>query len=1072
MVNYHKHSEYSNLSTPDSVTAVKDYAKRAGELKQNVISTCEHGWQGPVWEYYKAARDNNLKLLVGAEAYWVRDRFEKDGTNAHIWLGAKNENGRQAINDILSEANLSGFYRHPRIDIQIILSLPKDDIWCTTACVAFWKYDDSDDIVKALLEHFGKNFYLEVQNHNTPKQIELNKRILSLHDELKIPIIAGLDSHYIYPNDSQKRSDFLVSKGIEYEDEESWYMDYPSEQEIYSRFAKQCVMSDSQIREAIANTDVFEEVEEYDSPIFNSNIKMPTLYPEKTQEERDSIYKNLVWFKWSQEKKNIPENDWPEYESEIQKEIDTVVQTHMSDYFIDNYHIIKKGKENGGRLTKSGRGSAVSFYTNKLLGFTEVDRISAKVKMYPERFMSITRILDSGSLPDIDFNCADVAPFVQAQKDILGDDHAYPMVAYGTAQKSAAWKLYAKAQNVPFEIANEVSEQLKKYELAVKHAKENDEDPEDIDVLSYIGAQFKDIYSNSKDYQGLITSWSIAPCSHLLYQGSIRKEIGLVKVKDNICCLMDGHWAEECHFLKNDMLKVSVWDLIYRAFDKLQKAPPTVAEMLAMCDPRDISWKLYEKGCTLSVNQVEQKGTSSRVSQYKPKNISELCAFVAAIRPGFKSMYKVFESRKPFSYGVKDFDELIQTEEMPNSFILYQEMEMAVLNYAGIDMSECYTAIKNIAKKRVDKVLSYKEKFIESMTRTMIAKDGMDTSSAQALSESLWQVIEDSSQYSFNASHSYCVALDSLYCAWLKMHHPLEFYTTAIEIQSEKGNKDKINELKEEAESYFNIQFPLFKYGQDNRSISFDIDKNAIYNSIDSIKGFGKAVGEALYESSKEQLDGDTFFDLLRKLDAHGIKSSKVIPLIKIGYFDHYGSIPELMDAMRLWDDLKQGSAKQLSPSILENDFIKVVIEEDRFVTNKNAKGKELKTYTIVDMDGLLCRLWYLVKATKYPDLSYKVIATNQMDVLGYIDLTTGKEEDRRKLYVMEEYSLQDRFKGGIWKYCVKTKSLGSGKISTLNIAPNLYTADPIREGDIVYVDRVAKDLKGFWNLLSYQHIY
>ena len=69
-------------------------------------------------------------------------------------------------------------------------------------------------------------------------------------------------------------------------------------------------------------------------------------------------------------------------------------------------------------------------------------------------------------------------------------------------------------------------------------------------------------------------------------------------------------------------------------------------------------------------------------------------------------MYKIFEARSPFAYGVKAFDELIQTEEMPNSFILYQEQEMAALHYAGIPMSECYTAVKNIAKKRKEKVLA------------------------------------------------------------------------------------------------------------------------------------------------------------------------------------------------------------------------------------------------------------------------------------------------------------------------------------------------------------------------------
>ena len=61
--------------------------------------------------------------------------------------------------------------------------------------------------------------------------------------------------------------------------------------------------------------------------------------------------------------------------------------------------------------------------------------------------------------------------------------------------------------------------------------------------MDYIDPKYHDVYQGSSSYLELIDSWSIAPCSYLLYSGSIRREIGLVRIKDNICCLMDGHWA-------------------------------------------------------------------------------------------------------------------------------------------------------------------------------------------------------------------------------------------------------------------------------------------------------------------------------------------------------------------------------------------------------------------------------------------------------------------------------------------------------------------------------------------------
>ena len=136
-VNYHCHRMYTNVRISDSAVTQRAYAERAKELGHKVISSCEHGWQGNYYETVKIAREYGLKPLISAEAYWVKDRTEKDTSNCHIFIGARNENGRRALNDVLSEANLTGFYRQPRLDIPLILSLPKDDVIVTTACIAY-----------------------------------------------------------------------------------------------------------------------------------------------------------------------------------------------------------------------------------------------------------------------------------------------------------------------------------------------------------------------------------------------------------------------------------------------------------------------------------------------------------------------------------------------------------------------------------------------------------------------------------------------------------------------------------------------------------------------------------------------------------------------------------------------------------------------------------------------------------------------------------------------------------------------------------------------------------------------
>ena len=1063
MQNYHTHKSYSNIFVSDSAAVNEDYAKRAVELGHKVISSVEHGWQGYYFETYELAKKYDLKFIFGAEAYWVKNRLEKDRTNCHIIMLAKNENGRRAINSILSTANEDGYYFRPRVDVELLLSLPADDVMITTACIAFWHYDDIEDILVQLHNHFKKNFFLEIQYHDTEPQAKLNQRILALSEKYGIEMIVGMDSHYIYPEQSKERDYILAAKNIHYEDEDGWFMDYPDDETTMNRFLKQGVFTKDQIQRAMDNTDLLLEFEDYaiDNRIFSKDIKLPSLYdgqhtidgvllPKLDQEQRNKEYSKLISKLFKAYVKDVDESQHEEYFDGVKNEVQVIKDTNMSDYFLIDYYMVKRALEKGGVLTDSGRGSSVGYFTNTLLGFSKVDRFQSPIKLYPERFISKSRILETKSLPDIDLNWGTPDIAAEAQEEILGKDHAYPMIAFGTCKKKSAFKLYARSQNMDFDLANTISGQIEKYDDALKYA--DDDEKDEIDIYDYVDEEYHSYIDASKKYQGIIMDKKKAPCAYLLYDGSIREEIGLIKCKSEttkkeyMTAVIDGAIAENYKFLKNDILKVDVVLLIDLIYKRIGLKHHTVNELMELVKNDQAVWDIYANGYTMGVNQVEKASTTRKSMKYKPRNVSELSAFIAAIRPAFKSMYSKLENREDFSYGIPAFDKILQTEELPQSFILYQEQTMNTLNYAGFPIDECYGIIKAIAKKHPEKVKPLKERFITGFKDKIMQDDGIPADKAEEDSARVWQIISDSCGYGFNSAHAYCMALDSLYNAYLKAHYPYEFYEVLLQTYSDKGKKDKVAELKQEMSKAFGIKEGEYKFGLDNRKFKSDPDNQTIYPSLLSIKGLSQGCANDLYAMGQKKYEN--FYELWKDMKKKkNLNSGKVNTLIEIGYFDDFGTIGKIKRFIDILDQLYDRS--QFSKSNPPVEFLPII---------RKYSEETDKQYRKFDYDAALTEIWETLEDI---DIPFNERLKYELQNIGYVKTLVPD--------MSPDYAFVQEYECKYKNPKLTLYRLADGSTEIVKVRRKKYDEAPINVGDIIKTiecseeGRWSKDNNGDW---------
>lgn len=897
---YHVHTSYSNcLTQPDSTMFIKDYAeeyRRRGQ--QHVLCLSEHGNRSNVWEQFDLCENfrndktnpYDLKPLAAAEVYFVPDRFaetegHKDDRNFHLVLVAKGMEGFYQLNEAISEANLTGFYKRARVDFDILEKLDYKNFICTTACVAGPVRDENyERLCLQLHEIFKENFYLEVQDHQQQIQKEINTKVLRLYSKYRWPLIFGTDSHYIKPEDAALRKELLLSAKINYGDEDEFILDLPTPEQAYDRLMRQGVLVRARIEEAMENTLILRE---FEGVKFTKEKKIPNAYPDMSLDERNELYRKLVLTEYTEKAGNPSEEE----RSELEHEMNTMTETQTADYPLLMKKVVDRGIEYGGVLTKTGRGSGASFATNFAMGFTSINRLTAPVKMYPERFISADRL--ANGLPDLDLNMANVPAFEQAGKEILGEYGCLPMIAFGTVKTLSAFKLLARARDLDFETSNEISKQIQNYEQDVKHAIENNQDdPEydvddDVQIDSYVDEKYLDLISESKQYKGIITSLSPHPCAHLLLDRDIRREIGVIRVKSKsgskdavYAAYIDGRTADSYNYVKADFLRVDVVKIIAEAFRQAGLPIMTVDELLKAVEDDKEVWKLYATGITQGLNQVEREKSSQRCMQYKPRNVCELAAFIAAIRPGFKSMLNTFITRTPFAYNIPSLDKLLKTKEIPDSFLMYDEQILQILKASYIPGPDAYACTKAIKKKKAEKVASYKLRFKDGFTKYLKETENASEQKAHEVVEQVWKICEDAAQYMFCSAHSLSMACDSLYVAWLKVHYPYELYLTMLKLYDEKKNTDKISAIIAEMKRYKNITLLSGKWGQDNRDWMADKENQTISQSISSIRYMSKQVAQDLYDLSRQKTAEMGVEYIPAKLNAEGKKVLKQLKTV------------------------------------------------------------------------------------------------------------------------------------------------------------------------------------------------
>jgi len=226
-VHLHVHSEYSLL---DGLGRIKSLVKEAKRLGQPALALTDHGVMHGAIEFFRACKEQDIRPLIGVEAYQTlygrpmggRDA-QLDKENYHLLLLARNMTGYRNLLKIASHAQLNGYYYKPRIDHDF-LAAHAEGVIASTGCLgaevpqllAQGREREAYERLGWYVDIFGKeNFFIELQEHSIPELVQVNKTLAPWAEKFGLHLVATNDVHYVREQDGSPHDVLLcVQTGV------------------------------------------------------------------------------------------------------------------------------------------------------------------------------------------------------------------------------------------------------------------------------------------------------------------------------------------------------------------------------------------------------------------------------------------------------------------------------------------------------------------------------------------------------------------------------------------------------------------------------------------------------------------------------------------------------------------------------------------------------------------------------------------------------------------------------------------------------------------------------------------
>lgn len=875
----HNHTEYSLLDGANRIPAM---VKRAADFGMSSLAISDHGVMFGTMEFYMECKKKGIKPILGVEAYIAPQGIHKRGGRAdneyyHLLLLAKDLEGYRNLCKLSTIAALEGYYYKPRIDHEILRAHSKGLIG-TTACLGSevcqrlleGDYEKAQYTAGMYREIFGDgNYFIELQDHGLPEQRQINGPLAKMARELKVPLIATNDAHYLCQGDAKPHDVLLcIQTGALVSDEKRMRFDTD---QFYLKSQEEMAAIFPDHLEALENTALVADM----CHVELDKQRAPMPQPDVPEGLSSKQYLRQLAEKGLVDRSKSPEQAL----QRLEYELGVIEQTGFGDYFLLVREFAKATRDRG--IYFGVRGSAAGSLVSYCIGITDVDPVEYDLTF--ERFLNPERI----SMPDIDMDFEDARreEIIQYVTDRFGKDHVAQIVTFGTLGAKAAIKDCGRVLGYTPQETDKLTKAIPtlpgwSLDRAYKEIAE-------FRQLVDGDSRNKFLFDNAKTVEGIARHPGVHAAGVVISKDPLVDYVPLYRGNDGqAVTAFEMGILEKIGLLKMDFLGLSNLTVLARAIDNIHRTNPGIEfdhRQIPLDDEK--TYEMLGRGETTGVFQLEGGGMTRWVMQLKPSNVRELAAMIALYRPGPMEHIPAYIDTKFGRKKATYLDERMRPIlEETYGIIVYQDQVLKLVQaLAGFTLGKADVLRRAMGKKDANAMAQMKTEF---MTGTQAA--GISAESA----EKVWELLLPFAGYAFNKAHAVCYSILACQTAYLKANYPVEYMAGLLSVYLSR--EDKVTTFIEECRRMkiavlqpdINESVGDFSITDSSAGKSKGSSTKAIRFGLAAIKGVGEGLVEEIIKEREANGPFTHLFEFCERTKPVGMNRMALESLVRAGAFD------------------------------------------------------------------------------------------------------------------------------------------------------------------------------------------